>query len=301
LPISISFVLHQNFASFLLMGKIHQTFNLVSNDGTVLRGHFWKPGGYPVATICLVHGIGEHAGRYDDWARRFCKQGIMVYALDYRGHGTSEGKRGHANSIGELMDDIGVLVRRCKRNWGEIPAFIYGHSMGGNLVLNFLNARRQDFAGGIVSSPWLELVSPPNKFIQVLGRMANAIMPRWILSTGIKSSQMTSVASEIEETDKDALMHGRISLRLFNEVNMSSGRLLSDKGNIQIPLLLFHGERDPITSVEASARFFEMHKDICAFKTYPDSLHELHREPLADEVFNDIMTWILDLVGARHS
>ncbi len=274
------------------MGKIHQTFNLVSNDGTVLRGHFWKPVGYPVATICLVHGIGEHAGRYNDWARRFCMQGIMVYALDYRGHGASEGKRGHVNSIAELMDDIGVLVRRCKRNWGEIPGFIYGHSMGGNLVLNYLNVRRQDFTGGIVSSPWLELVHPPNIIWQKLGRLANAVMPGLTRSTGIKSNQMTSVPSEIEETDKDPLMHGRISARLFSELNQSSLELLSDRVNIQIPLLLFHGECDPVTKIEGSLRFFENHRDICTFNSYADSLHELHREPKADEVFDDVMSWI---------
>ncbi|GAO28016.1 alpha/beta hydrolase [Geofilum rubicundum] len=281
------------------MGKIHQTFNLVSKDGTVLRGHFWKPNGYPVATICLVHGIGEHAGRYDHWARRFCQQGIMVYALDYRGHGASEGKRGHVNSMTELMDDLGVLVRRCKRNWGEIPGFIYGHSMGGNLVLNYLNVRRQDFTGGIISSPWLKLVHPPKPIWQKLGQWLDGLIPGWVLSTGIKSSQMTSVLSEREETDKDSLMHGRISIRLFNEVNRSSQRLLGDQVHIHIPLLLFHGERDPITHMEGSARFFENHKDICTFHTYADALHELHREPMADEVFKDIMDWVKAQLGAK--
>jgi alpha-beta hydrolase superfamily lysophospholipase len=274
------------------MGKIHQTFNLVSNDGTVLRGHFWKPAGYPVATICLIHGIGEHAGRYDDWARRFCKQGIMVYALDYRGHGASEGKRGHVNSMAELMDDISVLVRRCRRNWGEIPGFLYGHSMGGTLTLNFLNTRRQDFSGAIISSPWLELVHPPNKIMQTLGRIANVVMPDWLLSTGIKSSQMTSLPGEIEETDKDPLMHGKISVRLFSELNQSALELLSERVNIQIPLLLFHGESDPITSINASVRFFENHRENATFHSYANALHELHREPVADEVFSDIMAWL---------
>lgn len=294
MPISISFVLHHFLQPVSCMGKIHQTFNLVSNDGTVLRGHFWKPVGYPVATICLVHGIGEHAGRYDDWARRFCKQGIMVYAVDYRGHGASEGKRGHVNSIAELMDDINVLVRRCKRNWGEIPGFIYGHSMGGTLVLNFLNDRRQDFSGGIISSPWLELARPPSEMMQKLGRLANVVVPGWLLSTGIKSNQMTSIPREIEETDKDPLMHSRISVRLFNELTQSSLELMRERGTIQIPLLLFHGERDPVTKMEGSVRFFENHKDICTFHTYADALHELHREPIADDLFADTMAWIDD-------
>ena len=221
----------------------------------------------------------------------------MVYALDYRGHGESEGKRGHAHSIAELMDDIGVLVKRCKRTWGEIPGFIYGHSMGGNLALNFLDVRRQDFTGGIISSPWLELVQPPKEIWQRLGRWVDIVMPGFMLSTGIKSSQMTSAPSEIEERDKDPLMHSRISIRLFNEVNHSARKLLGRQVDIKIPLLLFHGERDPVTSMEGSARFFENHRDICTFITYADSLHELHREFVADEMYNDVMGWINDQLG----
>ena len=110
------------------MGKIYHTFTLVSGDGMPLHGHYWKPEGKPRACILLVHGIGEHGARYNDWARRFVKLGFFVYALDYRGHGKAQGPRGFVHSLTELMDDVSMLVRRCERNFEDVPWFLYGLS-----------------------------------------------------------------------------------------------------------------------------------------------------------------------------
>lgn len=274
------------------MGKIYHTFTLVSGDGTPLHGHYWKPEGKPRACILLVHGIGEHGARYNDWARRFVKLGFFVYALDYRGHGKAQGPRGFVHSLTELMDDVSMLVRRCERNFEDIPWFLYGHSMGGNLVLNFLRFRRQDFAGVVVTSPWLELVHPPKPWLQRLGRWADMWWPEWTFSTGIRSDQMTSVPAEREEADADPLMHGRISLRLFNELN-DSARFLMTKGlDFHLPMLLLHGEADPLTSCGATERFAARYPENCSYKGYGGALHELHREPVADLVFSDIVAWM---------
>jgi len=281
------------------MGKAYQTFNLVSKDGTVLRGHSWRPAGYPVATLCLVHGIGEHGGRYNDWALRFSGQGIMVYSLDYRGHGKSEGKRGHINSLFDLLDDIGALIKHCKRNWIDLPCFIYGHSMGGNLVLNYLDLRRQDFTGGIISSPWLKLSNPPKAVLQKLVKYLDFILPAFRFSTGFKAGQMTSTPNETEEADKDPFMHSFISVRMFNELNKSSERLLSNQVKIEVPLLLFHGECDSITSAEGSFQFYNKHIANCSFCTYADCLHEIHRDVIADDLFDDIIVWMREKIASN--
>lgn len=279
------------------MGVNHQVFNLISTDGTVLKGRYWKPNSFPIATICLVHGIGEHAARYDSWARRFCAEGIMVYALDYRGHGASEGKKGVINSIAELNDDINALVRRCKRSWSEIPNFIYGHSMGGALVLNYLIKRRNDFEGAIITSPWLELVHPPSEFkIKVL-KWLDLIRPSLTFSTGIKSDQMTSESVKKQDADNDPLMHSRISVRLFNQVNTRAQEVLTNKLNIKVPILLAHGLADPITQPMTTKKWAEKHAPQTQFVGYENALHELHNEPVADELFNDILQFIKDHLG----
>jgi acylglycerol lipase len=275
------------------MGISHKTFNLVSTDGTVLRGRYWKPDNYPLATVCLVHGIGDHSARYDAWARCFCKQGMMVYAVDYRGHGESEGKRGPASQLSDLLDDIGALVRRCKRNYGDIPGFIFGHSMGGTLVLNYLVRRRQDFAGAIVSSPWIELVNPPKSFLLKIGKWANGFLPEYLLSTGVKSWQMSNDPKRIEESDNDPLLHGKISLRLFNEIFKASEDISTFKASLKIHLLLLHGTGDGVTRCEASKKLADFNPLKFSFIGYKDALHELHNQPnVTDIVFKDIMSWI---------
>jgi alpha-beta hydrolase superfamily lysophospholipase len=283
------------------MGVNHQIFNLVSADGTVLKGKFWKANGFPSATICLVHGVGEHSDRYDSWARKFCEQGIMVYALDYRGHGGAEGARGVVNSLNELHDDINTLVRRCKRNWSEIPNFIYGHSMGGNLVLSYLIKRRHDFDGAIITSPWLELVKPPSPLVLKIARWLNHFGPSITFSTGIRSSQMTHSSYIQKETDIDPLMHGRISVRLFNELTNSSEEIMAFKQKTEIPLLLLHGLADPITSPEATQQFAEFNAPLARFVGYQGALHELHHEPVAESVFNEIIKFIEQIKDQKQS
>ncbi|ASB49495.1 alpha/beta hydrolase [Alkalitalea saponilacus] len=281
------------------MAISHQTFNLVSRDGTVLQGRYWKPGQSPIATVCLIHGIGEHALRYDTWARRFCDAGFMIYALDYRGHGLSEGNKGHIDHISDLLDDIGALVRRSKRNFGEIPAFLYGHSMGGTLVLEFLVKRRQDFAGAIISSPWLKLIKPPSRFIQNAGKWLDPICPEVTFSTGIKSTHMTSLPQKKENADKDPLMHGRISIRMFNEINKCTESLIEWQNPVRTPLLFLHGISDPLTKPEASESIANKNTQLYKFIGYENTLHEIHNEPIADQAFEDINNWMSQIILNR--
>lgn len=271
----------------------HQVFNLVSSDGSALKGRFWKPKNHPIATICLIHGIGEHSGRYDFWARRFCKQGIMVYALDYRGHGMSAGKQGHINQLSDFLDDIGALVRRCKRNHRDIPSYIYGHSMGGNLVLSYLIKRRQDFYGAIITSPWLGLIKPPSPLKLKAAKLINHIYPAFSTSTGIKSNRLSSLEKNQQLADKDPFMHGRITIRTFFELSKSAKSIMANSARISIPMIICHGESDNVTRCDLSEKLAASNPKLCSFISYPNALHELHNEPVSDQLFNDILSWIL--------
>ncbi|PWD99211.1 alpha/beta hydrolase [Marinilabilia rubra] len=276
----------------------NREFNLVASDGTFLVGRFWKPSGYPAAVICLVHGIGEHSGRYHSWAQKFCNDGFMVYSVDLRGHGLSEGKRGHIDHLSNYLDDINSLVRRVKHNWDDIPIFIYGHSMGGNLVLNFLLRKRQDFSGAIITSPWLKLVHPPSPIVLKLAETLDKIFPKLIFHTGIKSTQLTSDTNEQETSDNDSLMHGRISLRLFNELHKSAEELIERSSRIVIPVFFAHGTRDEITDIETTRNLADKLGETATFYDAQDAKHEIHREPVSDKLFESVTCWI-DLVLKR--
>jgi acylglycerol lipase len=250
----------------------------------------------PVATLCLIHGIGDHSGRYDALARHFCKHNILVCAIDYRGNGRSPGKQGHINHLEELLDDVEVLVRWCKRIYAHLPTFIYGHSMGGNLVLNYLIHKRQDFAGAIITAPWLGLVKPPSAWELWAGRIVNTFYPAFTMSTGIKSNHLSSGDDSRPPSEKDPLMHGKITVRTFLELDKSVREIIVGSEKIITPLIICHGSADTITDQAWSQNLANTKPQLFKFVPYPDACHELHNDPLSANLFNDLLTWILEQI-----
>jgi alpha-beta hydrolase superfamily lysophospholipase len=286
------------FAPVLIEESKHfmhsEEFNLVSGDGSFLIGRLWKPAGNPHAVICIVHGIGEHSGRYDAWAKRFCEQGFLVYAVDLRGHGLSEGRRGHIDHISNYLDDISSLIRLVKHSWDELPVFLYGHSMGGNLVLNFLLKKRQDFAGAVVTSPWLRLVNPPSSFVQKAASVCNCFFPKMTFRTGIKSSELSSIPEQQKSSDADDLMHSKISVRLFTELNRGARDVLDRPSRFSIPLFFAHGTADEVADFKTTRHFSEKIGENAGFYGAKNARHELHCEPVADDLFFFLTSWISD-------
>ncbi len=107
-----------------------------SNDGLNIFAQGWEPGmGSKKAVVCLVHGVGEHTSRYENVARVFTGSGYILFGADLRGHGRSEGIRGHFPSADAVMQDISILLEKARTRYPELPLFLYGHSLGGILVL----------------------------------------------------------------------------------------------------------------------------------------------------------------------
>ncbi|WP_291860791.1 alpha/beta hydrolase [Marinilabilia sp.] len=271
-------------------------FNLVSGDGAFLIGRLWKPAGNPHAVICIVHGIGEHSGRYDVWANRFCEQGFLVYAVDLRGHGLSEGRRGHIDHINNYLDDISSLIRLVKHSWEGLPVFLYGHSMGGSLVLNFLLKKRQDFAGAVITSPWLRLVNPPSQLIQKAASVWNYLFPRMTFRTGIKANELSSIPEQQKSSDADKLMHHKISVRLFCELNRAARDVLDRPSRFSIPLFFAHGTADSITDFKTTRQLSDKIGENAGFYGAKNARHELHCEPVADDLFFFLTSWISEIL-----
>ncbi|MGB2782801.1 MAG: alpha/beta hydrolase, partial [Atribacterota bacterium] len=116
----------------------HTEFKLKTFDGLLLFGQSWQPESKPKAVICLVHGLGEYSGRYTHVADALTLAGYALISFDLRGHGKSEGPRGHTPSYEALMKDISSLLEVTNKQFPQLPSFLYGHSLGGNLVLNYV-------------------------------------------------------------------------------------------------------------------------------------------------------------------
>ena len=135
---------------------MHREYKWNAFDGLDLYAQSWSPA-EPKALICLVHGFNDHSARFDNWSRRLTAEGFAVAAVDLRGHGRSGGRRGYARSYQDLIEDVSVLMTRSRSLFPGIPLVLYGHSMGGNLVTNYLLAAKDIPDATVVTSPWFTL------------------------------------------------------------------------------------------------------------------------------------------------
>ncbi|MFN3492476.1 MAG: alpha/beta fold hydrolase, partial [Anaerolineales bacterium] len=155
----------------------HIETNWKSKDGLDIFAQAWEPDVVqPKAAACLVHGLGEHSSRYAHAAEAFNKEGIILFTADLRGHGKSAGARGHINSIEDFMGDIDTLFEQARSRYAGLPLFLYGHSLGGILVLHYALLRKPNIKGVIATSPGLHtaLENQPVKVLlaKVLGAIA---------------------------------------------------------------------------------------------------------------------------------
>ena len=270
-----------------------ETFELNARDGLKLFGQTWLPGGEPTAIICLVHGHGEHIGRYNHLGEFFASRGVAVFGMDLRGHGRSEGKRGHTPSYDHLLEDVEDLMKKARVEFIEQPIFLYGHSMGGNLVANFLvNRKTLELEGAILSSPWLRLAFDPPPAKVRLGKMMRRLWPSFSVASELDVNEISSVAEEVKKYVEDPLVHDRISPQLSLSIMEAGIKALEKAYELNIPVLVFHGRSDKITSPGASEEFAANSPEFVTLKIWENLKHEPHNEYNKEEVMGFALKWI---------
>ena len=276
---------------FIFMQKKEYYIN--SKDGCRLYYRCWEPEGAPVGVINLVHGFGEHSGRYNEWAQKFVQAGYAVTAVDYRGHGKADGKRGHASSMQRLLDDIETLLHLSRQQFPHAPHFLYGHSMGGNLVINYhLRRDRGELKALIVSSPWIKLAFEASVFKILLAKMLVHVFPSVVTETNLVVEHISHDPQVQEAYRADPLVHGFISLKLYDVITRGGNFILKNGHRIAIPTLLMHGTADMITSYKASLYLGYKGREKITFKSWPGLYHELHNEYEKEDVFRYIYEWL---------
>ncbi len=271
--------------------------NWKTRDGLDIYGRGWEPDQAPKAVICLVHGHGEHVNRYAHVGAAFANAGYVLMGFDQRGHGKSAGPRGHTPSYDALMDDVADLLAQAGSRYPGLPQFLYGHSMGGNEVLNFVLRRKPILAGVIATGPWLRLAFQPPALQVTLGRLMNRIAPAFTQASGLDAEALSHDQKVVDAYVNDPLVHDKITARMFVELFGSGEWALTQAAQFPLPLLLMHGSADRLTSADASREFTRSGSANVPLHIWDGWFHEIHNEPDQQEVFKMMIDWMNARLG----
>jgi alpha-beta hydrolase superfamily lysophospholipase len=218
--------------------------------------------------------------------------GYALAGFDLRGHGLSEGQRGHAPSLEHFMDDVTAFLEQVERRCPGLPKVPYGHSLGGNLVANYVLRRKPPIPGAIVTGPNFRLAFEPPAAKIALGRMMSNLSPTYSQATGLETAALSRVADVVNAYVTDPLVHDRITARMFVAIMDAGEWALEHAAELSIPMLLMHGSADRLTSAPASQEFARRAGDKVTLKLWDDFYHEIHNEPEQAEVFAAMVTWL---------
>ncbi|ORU93664.1 MAG: alpha/beta hydrolase [Cycloclasticus sp. symbiont of Bathymodiolus heckerae] len=261
-------------------------------DGTPMHAVRWEPDIEPVMVMCLIHGLGEHSGRYEEMAAYYASFGVEVVSFDLRGHGRSEGQRGHSNDFSQMMKDINLFLYEASKIDINKPHFIYGHSLGGTLTIKYALSHPGEYKGVILSAPMFKPAFEPPKWKVMLGRYIQSIWPTLSLSNEVDLNALSRDEASLESHRSDPLNHDRISAKFGTQLLEEGERLLAEASLVDFPLLMMHGNADALTCHKASAVFAECAGSECTLKIWEDFYHELHHEPEKEDVFNYCIDWM---------
>ena len=270
----------------------NNNYKWLSFDQKELFGQSWIPDLKPKAVINFVHGIGEHTDRYNNWMPYFVNAGYAVFAIEYRGHGRSFGRRGAVKNYDELLNDIDVLLQKSKQAFPQIPHFLYGHSLGGGLVTHYTLKRKPDIKALVASSPWFLLTEEPPKWQIALVNRLYKIFPELSIPTSLKTKDITHNQKVIDDYKADKMVHNKISLALFVSAYNNGRWNIEHAREMPVPFLLTHGDSDNICSPKGSEAFFKNSNSQTSLKIWKDMFHELHNEPIREELARFIIDWL---------
>jgi long-chain acyl-CoA synthetase len=252
----------------------------------------WHPEASSQAIVILVHGLGGHSGVFENVVEYLVPQGYEVYALDLRGHGRSPGQRGHINAWIEFREDLRAFLQHVRAERSHCPIILWGHSLGGTIVLDYALRSPEQIQGLIVTAPALEKISVPAYKLR-LGKWLSKLMPRFSLKAGLGKNWASRDPVALAAYLHDPLRHEYGSARLVTEFFATVDWINHHAAELKIPLLIMHGSGDRVTSPQGSRAFFQhvLFSDK-EHREYPGSYHDLYIDLDYHRMFTDVEVWL---------
>ena len=271
----------------------HGTDTFSTSDGLTLWRQWWLPDGDPRAVVLLLHGLGEHSGRYEHVAAALAHAGYAVHAVDHRGHGRSEGPRAFVRNYDEFMGDLATFRRLVEAQHPGAPLFVLGHSMGANLAVGHVLDHQDGLAGlalsGAALAPGASLKPAMIKAAKLLGRFLPKLRPDKLDADAISRD-----AAVVARYRNDRLVYtGRLSAGIAGALLAAMERFPARYAELRLPILILHGTADALADVTGSRRLEAGAVNAAVTSHYYDGLyHEIFNEPEQERVIADLLTWL---------
>lgn len=266
-------------------------FNIYKTD---FYGQVWKATNTK-AVVVLVHGMGEHSGRYNHVAKKLTENDFSVVAFDQFGHGKTSGKRGHNPSFKAVLESVTTTINKAKELFPNKPVFLYGHSMGGNVVVNYALRTKNDLKGIIATSPFLKLAFQPPAIKLAVGKLLQKIAPSLTMSNELDANDISRDKTEVEKYINDPLVHDKISPN-FSLTFIDSGEwAIENAAKLNTKMFLLHGTDDKIIDYKGTEEFANK-SDNATLKLYKGGYHELQNDFCKEEMLQDVINWLNSIV-----
>lgn len=278
------------------MGTYTESTGNLNGQGDIsLFWHAWTVP-QPLGIVVLVHGLGEHGGRYINLINRLQGERVSFYTVDHRGHGRSAGKRGHLNTFMNYIEDLKLLVDMAHQQNPALKLIMLGHSMGGSIAARYALEHPKDIDALILSAAGLILKGDVPVWQDRLARILSRVAPSVSFPNGLCADHLSHDPQLVQAYREDPLVHNKISARWYTEMLDNSQQVLSHASELAMPLLVIHGEGDQIVDITGSEQIFKAARSTDKqYKPFPGLYHETmnERQPEREGVLHVIGGWIV--------
>lgn len=257
----------------------------------------WQPQGEPKAVLVIIHGVAEHSNRYLNLVDNLLPENIAIYSYDQRGHGSSPGQRGYIESWSEYRTDLKRFLELVHQREPKLPVFVYGHSQGALIILEFLIQDTDHIAGIIVSGPPLDTTQAASPLLVVAAKFLSRVWPTFSFDSPINPAQLSCDVRVVQKYQDDPEVFKILTARWGTEYLNAQNRTREHTSDIDLPILILHGGDDSICDPQASQDLYDQVSSTDkTLKIYPSYFHEIHNEPGHITVVQDIEAWISERV-----
>jgi len=276
-------------------GMERNDFHLQTEDGVRLACSVWKAAA-PRGLLIWLHGYAEHRLRYEHFGEWLSDRNLSFAALDFRGHGASEGPRGYVKTFEDYFLDVDALLKYCREELGVPAPALGAHSNGGLVALRYILEHPEiPFPSLVLTSPHLGLAFKPAAWKLALGHILKKVYPRFTLPNGVNPDHTAKDKTQARLYATDPLIHRVATAGFFFSSLENLKTAVKRAGEIKLPLLHMISPLDQMANPITSRAFFESVGSRDKRKIeYEDKYHEILQEPGKEELYETIQEWILE-------